>query len=209
MAASHAYEAENRRIHGLRRGYLVSSFSIYTNTNRSVSPSPRWERQNEQLSLTLSNSRAIAAASTRLHYAVALSNSTDKTWYTWLMGMWGLVEMDVGFTVACLPATGAFWRNMHQSAFYASASRSLKGITSWKRMTDTGDSSDSYAMTKNQNLDPYLVVEGDQPLTQGISWVKSYGVSDMDIIHEPDVETGRGTAPGAGYHVSVDTGRPR
>lgn len=76
-------------------------------------------------------------------------------------------------------------------------------------MTDTGNSSDSYAMTKTHNLDPYLVVEGDQPLTQGISWVKSYGVSDMDTFHEPDLETGRGAVPGAGYHVSVDTGRRR
>lgn len=128
------------------------------------------------------------------------------------MGMWGLVEMDIGFVVACLPAVGAFWRNVYQSALYASASRSLKELTSWKRMTDAQDSSNSYAMATSHNLDPYLVVEGNQSRTEGISWVKSYGVSDLDtvdIVHEPDLESSQGIIPGAGYHVSVDTGNRR
>lgn len=130
------------------------------------------------------------------------------------MGVWGLVEMDLGITVACIPVTGALWRHVHQSTLFTNASQSLKGLATWKKMMHDNDSSSmNYAMTSRKDMDPYLVVESSQPTTsQGITWVKTYGVSGLDAldtINEPDLEENRvyTGARAPDYHVSVDTGR--
>lgn len=157
---------------------------------------------------------AIASASIRLYYSVKLSTSTDTTWYTWNMGVWGLVEMDFGIIVACIPVSGALYRHIHQSTFFSNASRSLKGLASWKKMTDPNDeSSSSYTLANRKDIDPYLQVvdSGNLPTTEGISWVKTYGVSGMDTlgtVNDSDLEANAGYTLPAGYHASVDAGRP-
>lgn len=128
------------------------------------------------------------------------------------MGVWGLVEMDFGIIVACIPVSGALYRHVHQSTFFSNASRSLKGLASWKKMTDPNDeSSSSYAMANRKDIDPYLVQEGDLSTSQGISWVKTYGVSEMDTMgavnNDSDLEANAGYTLPAGYHASVDAGR--
>lgn len=138
--------------------------------------------------------------------------SDDVTWYSWLMGVWGLVEMDLGIIVACLPVFGAFWRSLRQSTFYTNASRSLMGITSWKKMTtdDRRSSASMQAMADRKLIDPYLIVDGDQRTPQGISWVRTYGVTELDTlatVDEPDLESSRGYTGATGYHVNVDSAR--
>lgn len=174
----------------------------------------RCQQELEEL-LTTSSPRAIASAAIRLYYSAKLSTSTDTTWYTWLMGVWGLVEMDLGIIIACIPVTGALWRHVHESTFFINASRSLKGLATWKKMTDTNDwpsSSSSYAMANRKDIDPYLCVEGSQPTNQGegISWVKMEGMSalnGLDAVNKPDLEASSGHTRAAGYHVSVEAKR--
>ncbi|CAN8097861.1 unnamed protein product [Discula destructiva] len=120
---------------------------------------------------------AIAAAAVRLYYTTMLVNSADVTWYSWYMGIWALVEMDLGIIVACLPVGGVFMRSLGQSSVYTTVSTSLKRITTgtWKR----GQGTSSYILEDQKGTD----ARGSyHPNTQGSLWVKTDGASDMDTL---------------------------
>jgi hypothetical protein len=99
-------------------------------------------------------------------------DSVDATWYTWLTGVWALVEMDFGIIVACMPAAAAFFRGMGHSSWFTT----FKGLTSWRKMTGNGQEKSGYAMEDHENT------FGHHAGSQGRSCRKSYGLSALDAM---------------------------
>lgn len=106
-------------------------------------------------------------------------NSNDTTWYTWLTGVWALVEMDFGVIVACMPALAAFFRSIGNSRWYIS----FKELTTWRRMTGDGEGGSGYTMENRKGI------YGSDASAQDRLQVKSYklhGFHNMasNIDHE-------------------------
>lgn len=128
------------------------------------------------------------------------------------MGVWALIEMDFGIIVACLPAAGAFFRSLGQSSLASAISSSLRGMTTWKRMSAGQDGTAGYSLEDRKHVDPYLDTErsGSQKSSggaQGISWVKTYGVSGLDTlatVDEPEPARDGARLGQRGYQASVE-----
>lgn len=131
------------------------------------------------------------------------------------MGVWALIEMDFGIIVACLPAAGAFFRSLGQSSLASAISSSLRGMTTWKRMSAGQDGTAGYSLEDRKHADPYLDTErsgsqksgGGGGAQQGISWVKTYGVSGLDTlatVDEPGPVRDDAGLGQRGYQVSVE-----
>lgn len=146
---------------------------------------PLFHRVHVSVLIIFSFSRAISSAAIRLHYTIELIRSNDETWYTWIMGVWSLVEMDFGIIIACLPAASAFYRHLSQSKFISSIFTTLRGLTTWKRMS-AGQDIAGHILEDSKHVDPYLETEGSPKSTQGISWGKKYGFTGLETLATVD-----------------------
>jgi hypothetical protein len=71
---------------------------------------------------------ACVASIVRLHYAIELSQSSDITYYTSLMGLLTLPEMASGIVIVCLPVSPKFFQSFKEIKFFSSMGASWRSI---------------------------------------------------------------------------------
>lgn len=94
----------------------------------------------------------------RLAFAVKLLNAKDRTYYTWMVGVWTFPELASAILVACLPVSAKFFQGLKEMRIFSRAGTSLKSLLNISvRRSRQSTSSTELGSNKPHDESPHML----------------------------------------------------